>query len=1318
MGKKSIFQFGEKPIYIERNDGNVYVGDYISQTNEAFVDGSFELHTFVPQITPQIPREEVEFILNWIEKDADKADPKRVALLYGSAGVGKSVVMHDVLLELEQKKEYLVLGLKTDQIEFGDTEDLSKRMHLAKPLVTIIKEMAQKAKRLVVLIDQIDALSLSLSSNRTPLRSMFKLIEQIKSIPHVRVVISCRPYDLEYDPILNDMRIETKWELKKISTEKVKNILKSHSLDYEISEQLLAFLGNPLYLYLYLKVVPFGKLRNPITEEVLYDGLWRLFVIDINEKRREKVLKLLDALVDAMYKRQELFVHKQEFESKYNDELNYLFSKGLLLCSSNGRVQFFHQTMFDYVYARRFVENDYDLLVELSNQHQGLFSRAAVKSIFSFLRETNPVSYIQNMNSLLFAKNEDEKYKYRFHLKSLILSNMVFFDEPKQEELQLITRKIFYDSLYMGVIFESVHNSNWLNAIWNIIDDKGGWATLSKEYKEKTILMCTRTLWDDADKILEVAFHVLQTGDANDRKMIIDLVSYQSIKSNVDKLIKLYKVLGLKSYPLECPNLLKLILSGNPNFVGDVLKDNVQKQLIQKNRSSLHTIDFTHEEVQIFEMMELKHHELTIQLYVELLGIVMENTRLDIPGHEIVSSFEFSCFQRVKGEGFYHDFTKALVNKLIDDFLKNIGTNKTQFYLQEFSHKKDEAFLFIALYVFTQYPEKYYNDIYTIIVCRSVLSNAPCWIEYQALEALKSSFQYMSAEQQSEIVHKVEFLNDDGEKRIYDKELVQRRLQVGYPIYDIDLHRGKVLYALPKESLLTYSKKAYFERLRIERKFGYKKNGIVCYSRLDNELPFRSSCMSGWTSLGIDKARKMSCKAWYKSMTKYVDNVHSYDFERPSLEGQNQLFRQVVAENPEKYLNLLDNIVADNNILLCYAESGVRGLVDAKKYVEAGKVFDDIVKVINNNANSGYRGFGIHSFLYVIDAFLKGDYMPKNVFNFLCNVVLNVKESEIKAEDVKEKDIYNTAINQARGHAANMLVECYRFKEYEDDIFETLEKIAFTASVYTRSAILLNLALLNHLDQQRNVLLFKMLLHDYDDRLLAMPIHNYNPLVYFVNYAVDDMLDVFAHAIDKPWCYKEQVIILWLAWVHNNHREDIKVLLDKMCEMGQESRLSLLQFITQQNVDIDEETFRYILFLMSERFCSEELGHECDFMFRYVKKWKQERQYIIAKTFVESPLIVFTDRGFIDFLAGYAIKDPVQSLYWLECVLQKKNSYDYSIWNSVTDVLIQSYNGIRSFNDIEHQSTLEKTMDLMDRLMMNKDNKLLITNFIRKLDDE
>lgn len=44
MGNNDVFQFGEKPIYIERNEGNVYVGDYVSKTNEAFTDESFELH--------------------------------------------------------------------------------------------------------------------------------------------------------------------------------------------------------------------------------------------------------------------------------------------------------------------------------------------------------------------------------------------------------------------------------------------------------------------------------------------------------------------------------------------------------------------------------------------------------------------------------------------------------------------------------------------------------------------------------------------------------------------------------------------------------------------------------------------------------------------------------------------------------------------------------------------------------------------------------------------------------------------------------------------------------------------------------------------------------------------------------------------------------------------------------------------------------------------------------------------------------------------------------------------------------------------------
>lgn len=103
---------------------------------------------------------------------------------------------------------------------------------------------------------------------------------------------------------------------------------------------------------------------------------------------------------------------------------------------------------------------------------------------------------------------------------------------------------------------------------------------------------------------------------------------------------------------------------------------------------------------------------------------------------------------------------------------------------------------------------------------------------------------------------------------------------------------------------------------------------------------------------------------------------------------------------------------------------------------------------------------------------------------------------------------------------------------------------------------------------------------------------------------------------------------------------------------------------------------------------------------------------------MESPLCVYENKGFIKFLAGYATIEPVKTLFWLEQILSKKQPKDFGMWNLVTDVLIQSYNGIQSFNDKEYQGVLEKAMDMMDQLMMSKDNRFLITQFINKIDEE
>lgn len=1318
MSERIIKQNGDNAVYIERNSGVIYMGGFVATPNDAFNDQSFELQNYEPKIQPPIRRDEVKSILDWIAKDTQTEKPNRVALLYGSAGVGKSVVMHDVLSEIQKREDYLVLGLKTDQIEFDNTEKLSERMHLTKPLVSVIRDMAQEKSRVVLLIDQIDALSLYLSSNRTSLRSILKLIQQVKEIPHVRVVISCRPYDLDYEPTLNNLNIPTKWELKNLSGDKVTEILKQHGLDANLNDGLIGFLGNPLRLYLYLKVMPYGKLRTPITEEILYDELWRICVIDIDaiKVNKNRVLQLLDNMVETMYKRQELSVHKREFETNFSEELHFLFSQELITLNPNGRIQFFHQTMFDYVYARRFVEKGQNLLEELSSQHQGLFSRAAVKSILTFLRETNSNVYVQTLSHLLFDECENGKDRYRFHLKSLALSNMTFFDEPKTDELQFIKRKIFDNGLYMGVIFESVHSGVWLKAIWNIIEEKGGWSSLTKDYKGKVITMCRRGLWFDADGILDIVFKILGYGNEDDIELIEGLVNYQYLDCNVERLIKLYRKIGANPRSSIGISLLKSIAKKDPTFVCDEFKRNIKEQLDQKKDETLYLINLSHDEESILEMLEKEHHSIAIRLYVDLLVMIMEVTKFDIHGSEIFNSIEFSHFIRVSGGHFNRNFSVDVVNKLIDDFLKNIGEKETEDYLLDFSHSNYECFVFIALYVYTEFPERYANDVYTIICNRSVLTDAPCWVEYQALEALKTSFLYMTSVQQLDIIKRTERLTDKGELLI-DRHFKERVSFACYPICDLDLHRGKVLHALPKDFLRENCWSAYQERLRIERKYAYKKNGVVSYPLLENEMPFRSSTMCGWRSVGADNAAKMSVDAWYKSMVKFVDNNHTTDWERPSLMGQCQLFRKIVETNPDKYLGFVQRIAVDENIQLEYVEAGLSGLLNAQKFVEAEQVFGCIVEQISGDVNSKYRGFNIHSFLYSIDAFIKNDSLPKSIFDFLCNVVLNVKESELSPEMANERDIYNTAINQPRGHAAYMLVKCCGFKEYKEGIFATLEKVADSASVYTRSAILLNMALLNNLDRMRNVELFKLLMHDYDVRLMSLPIHNYNPLVYFINYAIDDLMDFFKQATENIGCYKEQVIILWLAWSHNDCREDVKQMLDTMCERSEAARLSLIDFLGDLKDNLNAPAMTYIQFLMNEKFDSPKLGEECDGMFFHANDWADCYKKAIAQTYVMSSLSRYCNRGFVEFLASYAVIDPIQTLAWLECILGKKRPEHFSMWNLVTDVLIQSYNGIKSFNDKDCKDILEKAMDLMDQLMMSKDNNYLITNFIHKLDE-
>lgn len=102
-------------------------------------------------------------------------------------------------------------------------------------------------------------------------------------------------------------------------------------------------MGNPLHLYLFLKIKSGEQLTYPLSTDVLYHQLWRKYILDDSMRTvdKERLLALMDALVTTMYKRQELSVHLREFETDFSFELQYLFSHELLLKTKSNQIQFF-----------------------------------------------------------------------------------------------------------------------------------------------------------------------------------------------------------------------------------------------------------------------------------------------------------------------------------------------------------------------------------------------------------------------------------------------------------------------------------------------------------------------------------------------------------------------------------------------------------------------------------------------------------------------------------------------------------------------------------------------------------------------------------------------------------------------------------------------------------------------------------------------------------------------------------------------------------------------------------------------------------------
>ncbi len=457
----------------------------ICEVKSAIHSASSELRNYPNEIMGiHIERQEASKIFDWI-LDVDKN--KKLGMIIDQPGGGKTVVMRDILEKLESKG-ISVLAIKSDNISgIKNLNDLTTRLALPLNILDCAREIS-KQELLVVMFDQLDALSFALSRDQTTLDIILSMLARLSEVDNIKIIASCRIFDLRNDPRLSKILVNHEFQLQPLKPEHIRSILQVLQLDPSLllpAHWLL--LSNPLHLEIFSKIIinsSINSLEKFRSLQDLFEALWQRYISITNPEKPSPSdrIKTIYQLVDVMQSSRQLSAPISALDD-FAEETDYLERVGFIK-REHGNWLFFHQTLFDYCYARRFVAKAEPLHVKIFSGSQGLFERSQMVQVLAYLRDSNYALFLEELKHLLFTD------KLRVHLRMLLLGWFGSLPNPTSEEFQMAQRLI--------------EKSEDRNSFFRVISGNLGWYELLNN-------MITTFLNSDDNQLVDAIIYYLNS---------------------------------------------------------------------------------------------------------------------------------------------------------------------------------------------------------------------------------------------------------------------------------------------------------------------------------------------------------------------------------------------------------------------------------------------------------------------------------------------------------------------------------------------------------------------------------------------------------------------------------------------------------------------------------------------------------------------------------------------------------------------------------------------------------------------------------------
>jgi hypothetical protein len=372
----------------------------------------------------RIERAELAELIHLIEDGAD------TILVIDRPGSGKTCLLLDLADCIEKDPRFSLLFIKGDRFAKLKSEGDLKGAGLPEDIVGLCGRLSE-LRRIVVIIDSLDVLSMN--RDHGALGIFLRLLDRLNPMPNVTVVVACRSFDLQYDPLLRDREWKHKIHVPDFDYETVvAPLLHEWSVqEAELDTEMRRLLLLPQNLRLFEDIVKRGGRCNIHTAYELQEVYLQEVVVK-DPALGTPAMAALQDLADRLLRERTQLIHPAA--CSIDEPLRRaLVSSGVLYEDPNGCLGFSHQTLFDNLSIYSSLSRGEDLVGFIKSHPPFPFLRPAVRSFVFHLRIHVPDLFSRQV----WAALHDTDIAY--HLRRLIAESLAEID-PHDDDWPLFRR--------------------------------------------------------------------------------------------------------------------------------------------------------------------------------------------------------------------------------------------------------------------------------------------------------------------------------------------------------------------------------------------------------------------------------------------------------------------------------------------------------------------------------------------------------------------------------------------------------------------------------------------------------------------------------------------------------------------------------------------------------------------------------------------------------------------------------------------------------------------------------------------------------------